>query len=174
MRLYKLGFPNREVASSFRSYLLNAYTPYTTEEVNFNILALARSIRSGDVDAFMNVWKNWMAKIPYDIQLRHEKYYQTIFYMMFTSLQGIINEAECRTNSGRIDAVVGCGEWLYIVEFKLDKSPEVALEQIKKNEYFVRYQNCGKRIVLIGANVDFENRRLTGWKHEEVCGFSRA
>ena len=174
MRLYKLDFPNREVASSFRSYLLNAYTPYTTEEVNFNILALARSIRSGDVDAFMNVWKNWMAKIPYDIQLRHEKYYQTIFYMMFTSLQGIINEAECRTNSGRIDAVVGCGEWLYIVEFKLDKSPEVALEQIKKNEYFVRYQNCGKRIVLIGANVDFENRRLTGWKHEEVCGFSRA
>lgn len=168
MRLYKLGFPNQEVAFSFKTYLLNAYTPYTSEQINFSVMSLARSIRSGDVDAFMNVWKAWMAKIPYDIQLRHEKYYQTIFYMMFMSLQGIINEAECRTNSGRIDAVVGCGEWLYIVEFKLDKSPEVALEQIRKNEYSARFRDCGKRIVLIGANVDFENRTLTGWKHKEV------
>ena len=168
MRLYRLGFPNQEVASSFRSYLLNAYTPYTTEQINSCILNLARAVRSGNVNEFMEIWKTWMAKIPYDIQLRSEKYYQTIFYMMFTSLQGIISEAECRTNRGRIDAVVGCGNWLYIVEFKLDKTPEIALQQIRDNEYFVRFRDCGKKIVLIGANVDFENRQLSGWVHEEL------
>ena len=168
MRLYRLGFPNQEVASSFRSYLLNAYTPYTTEQINSCILNLARAVRSGNVNEFMEIWKTWMAKIPYDIQLRSEKYYQNIFYMMFTSLQGIISEAECRTNRGRIDAVVGCGNWLYIVEFKLDKTPEIALQQIRDNEYFVRFRDCGKKIVLIGANVDFENRQLSGWVHEEL------
>jgi len=168
VRQYHLGFPNREVSTSFKKYLLKAYTPYSSDQIASQIMDLARSVSKGDVDKFMNIWKNWMAKIPYDIQLRHEKYYQTIFYMMFISLKGIISEAECQTNRGRIDAVLGYGEWLYIIEFKLDKTPGQALEQIKANKYFEKYLLMDRRIVLIGANVDFENRDLTDWVFEEL------
>ena len=48
--------------------------------------------------------KIFFADIPYDIQLANEKYYQTIFYIVFR-LIGLRIEAEARTSIGRIDAV---------------------------------------------------------------------
>jgi len=79
---------------------------------------------------------------------------------------GLEIEAEARTNQGRIDAVVTLEDRLFIFEFKLDKSAEEALAQIKKREYFTRYQGTGKQIVLVGANFDSQKRSLRGWLTE--------
>ena len=165
--LYQLDFPNQEVATAFNTYLLNCYTPYSREQVDSLILDLARAVRSGDANHFMELWQAYLADIPYDIQLKHEKYYQTIFYTTFRTL-GYTIKAESRTNKGRIDAVVSYGEWVYVLEFKLDKNADIALDQIKQNRYYQKYMHSGKRIILIGANFDFAERQLTDWKIEEV------
>lgn len=39
----------------------------------------------------------FFSAIPYDIQLADEKYYQTVFYILFLLL-GVYIEAEARTN----------------------------------------------------------------------------
>lgn len=167
MTLYQLDFPNLEVATAFNTYLLNCYTPYSREQVDSFVIDLACAVRSGDVNGFMERWKTFLAAIPYDIQLKHEKYYQTIFYTAFCAL-GYTIQAECRTNNGRIDAVCSCGEWMYLIEFKLDKSAEVALDQIKRNVYYQKYMLSGKRIILIGANFDSATGQLSDWKTGEV------
>lgn len=164
---YHLDFPNFEVRSAFDTYLLNAYTSITKDELEGIAVGLARHVRSGNTEGIMKDFKTFLAAIPYDIQLRNEKYYQTIFFLLFLML-GVYIEAESRTNDGRIDAVAMCGEWVYLFEFKINRNAECALDQIKEKEYFRKYQHSGKRIILIGANLNMETRQLDDWKQEEV------
>ena len=164
---YHLDFPNFEVRSAFDTYLLNAYTSITKDELEGIAVGLARHVRSGNTEGIMKDFKTFLAAIPYDIQLSNEKYYQTIFFLLFLML-GVYIEAESRTNDGRIDAVAMCGEWIYLFEFKINRNAECALDQIKEKEYFRKYQHSGKRIILIGANLNMETRQLDDWKQEEV------
>ena len=76
-------------------------------------------------------------------------------------------EAEACTNDGRIDATSAAGDWRFIFEFKLNKTAEIALDQIEKKEYFQKYRNSGKRIMLVGANFSFEKRQITEWISKE-------
>ena len=61
------------------------------------------------------------------IKLKHEKYYQSVFYVLFMML-GVRIETEVNTNDGRMDAVVKTDSHIYIFEFKLDKTVEEAIE----------------------------------------------
>lgn len=101
---YRLDFPNFEVRSSFDTYLLNAYTSLPKEDLERVAVLLARHVSSGNVDGFMNELKSLLKKIPYGIQLPEEKYYQTIFFLVFLLL-GVHVDAESQTSDGRIDAV---------------------------------------------------------------------
>ena len=164
---YHLGFPNFEVRSVFDTYLLNAYTSISKDELEGIAVELARHVRSGCTEGIMKVFKIFLAAIPYDVQLKNEKYYQTVFFLLFLML-GVYIEAESRTNDGRIDAVAMCGEWVYLFEFKINQNAETALNQIREKEYFRKYQNSGKRIILIGANFNMTTRQLDDWKQEEL------
>ncbi len=164
---YNLDFPNFEVRSAFDTYLMNAYTNVSKGEAEGAAINLARLVRSGDVDGFMKSLNTFLAAIPYDIQIEQEKYYQTIFFLLFL-LVGVYIEAEARTNNGRIDAVAAYNEWVFIFEFKINQDAEVALSQIREKEYFAKYQHSGKKIILIGANFDTRKRQIDDWKHEEI------
>ncbi len=164
---YQLGFPNFEVRSAFDTYLLNAYTSIPKDNLEMLGLSLARHVRNGQVDGFMNDLKSFLKKIPYGIQLSEEKYYQTIIFLVFLLL-GIHIEAESQTSDGRIDAVAICGDWVYLFEFKLNKSADIALDQIMSKEYFHKYLHTGKRTIVIGANLDFASRQMSDWKHQEI------
>lgn len=166
-RFYHLDFPNFEVRSSFDTYLLNAYTDIPKDDLEMVAVSLARHVRTGNVDGFMNDLKTFLKKIPYGIQIPEEKYYQTIFFLVFLLL-GIHIEAESQTSDGRIDAVAAHAEWIYIFEFKLNRTAEIAFDQIINKEYFRKYLRTGKRTVIVGANLDIETRQLTGWKHQEI------
>ena len=164
---YYLKFPNGEVQWAFEMYLLTAYTGQTSEDLTSIVFSLIRNLGSGNVDEVMKRMQSFFAAIPYDIQVRNEKYYQTIFFSLFYLL-GIDIEAESRTSDGRIDATASVGDWRFLFEFKLDGSPEIALDQIMAKEYFRKFLGSGKRLMVVGANFDFETRRLADWKSMEI------
>ena len=167
MTFYNLAFPNIEVRSAFDSYLLNAYTDINREALSGYAMELATSVREGKIEKFMETLKMFFSAIPYDIQLADEKYYQTVFYILFLLL-GVYIEAEARTNRGRIDAVAACGDWVYIFEFKLNQNAPTALSQIRDREYYQKYHRAEKRIVLVGANFDSGKRQISDWLSEEL------
>lgn len=170
---YHLNFPNYEVRSSFDTYLLNAYTNIPKDDLEMVAVSLARHVRNGNVDGFMNDLKSFLKKIPYGIQLPEEKYYQTIIFLVFLLL-GIHVDAESQTSDGRIDAVAAYGDWIYLFEFKLNQSAEVAFDQIMRKEYFHKYLHTGKRTVIIGADIDSEKRQITDWKSLEITDCPRS
>ena len=164
---YYLKFPNEEVQWSFEMYLLNVYTGYRTKEISSTVEALIKNLGSGNVNEVERIVKDFFANFPYAIQLNDEKYYQSVFYALFY-LIGIDIEAEVYTNDGRIDTTIEEGNWRYIFEFKLNLTSEIALDQIERKEYFQKYLRSGKRIMIVGANFDFEKRQISDWKSKEI------
>ena len=165
--LYKLRFPNLEVKGSFETYLTGDCSGLHATKVKDSIYQLADNVTAGDVDAFMETMKIFFAKVGYDVHLKNENNYQLLFFSIFMLL-GISITAESRTNNGRIDAVATNEDFVFVFEFKLNKTDEIALQQIKERDYFRRYMNSGKTIKLIGVNFDQEAAQIDSWKYATI------
>jgi hypothetical protein len=164
---YQLDFPNQEVEAAFEAYLLEEYSGVRKESVEVYAVEITDLLEAGDVDGMMEKMRRFFVNIPYDIQIASEKYYQTIFYIIFR-LIGLFIEAEARTSTGRIDAVAQTDKYVYIFEFKLDGKPDEALNQIHEKEYHHGYLNSDKKVILVGANFSTEKRNIESWKTETV------
>ena len=164
---YHLGYPNKEVQSSFEENLLVAYTELpegVSSQFSVNIVV---SLKKGDVEAAMQLLKSFYAGFAFKLQERKEHYYQAIFFAIFRSL-GFSAFAESPTSDGSIDAVVKIDDWIYVFELKLDVSAKKALEQIEEKDYYRKYIMTGKRIMLVGAKFDSKTRQLTEWLFKKV------
>ncbi|MEA2084834.1 MAG: AAA family ATPase [Thermodesulfobacteriota bacterium] len=161
---YTLAYPNFEVKNSMIKCLAEAYSFVEREMVHGYAWKLIDALREHDFDAFFDTLRIFFAEIPYDLHIDREKYYQTIFYLIF-SLIGLNVEAEVRTNKGRIDAVIIDSD-VHIFEFKLDGDKDKALAQIKDKGYFEKYQVAGKEIYLFG--VEFTGRNVGDWMVEKL------
>lgn len=166
--LYYLDFPNREVKSAFETYLISDYASIPQETVGANVFKMVKAIKARDINLFMELLKTFFAAVQYDVATDTEGRFQLLFYSVFL-LIGVRVEAESRTNNGRIDAVIRDGNHVYIFEFKINKTAEIALDQIHDKEYFRKYQYSGRKIILVGANFDTSFRQITEWKSETVC-----
>ena len=160
---YRLGFPDREVKQTFMGRLLEFYGGLRKGLSGSVIEDFYEAIGKDDLEGFMNVFQSFLARIIYDLHIPNEKYYQTIFFIVF-ELLGIVIEAESHTNEGRIDAYVRTAKTVFIFEFKLDRSTDEAIGQILDRRYYEKFQNCGLPIRLIGVNFDSTKGRIDGWQ----------
>lgn len=166
-RLYTLGYPNFEVEDAFLGHLLSDITSVETAITPDYIWQIINALKANELDKFFTVLKVFFAQIDYTIQVRQEKYYQTIFYLIF-KLIGLRTQAEVTTDRGRIDAVIELDDAIYLFEFKLDGNAQAALDQIIQKEYFVGYLDKGKTLYLVGVNFDVESHSVSEWKVETL------
>ena len=124
--------------NAFVTYLLDAFSYQQQALSEANVWGLIDALRAHDLDQFFKLLKVFFANIDYDLHLRNEKYYQTIFYLIFM-LMGLKIQAETKTNDGRIDAVVEMVDHIYIFEFKLNKDVQQAVDQLVDKEYAQKY-----------------------------------
>ena len=124
--------------------------------------SLADAIEADDLAGFMTHFQSFLANISYDMHLPYEKYYQTIFFIVF-KLLGMDIEAESRTNAGRIDAYIRTKNNVYIFEFKLNKTSRKAISQIVDRQYYEKFLGGGLPIKLIGGNFNSKKGRLDNW-----------
>jgi hypothetical protein len=58
-------------------------------------------------------------------------------------------------------------KYIYIIEIKLDSTPQVALEQIEAKKYATSYVMDGREIIKIGVNFSSETRTIDTWERAE-------
>ena len=166
-RQYRLGFPNYEIKESFSMWLAKSFCARPQEELNSALNRMLQALEAGDVDTMLENLKTFFDKVPNSISLKHEKYYQTIFFTAFT-LIGAMTEAEVSTSIGHIDAVVKTKTDIFIFEFKLLGTAAEAMAQIHKKRYADPYRQDGRLITLIGAAFDIKERNLDHWLIEKI------
>ncbi len=165
--VYKLGYPNREIEVSFNRCLAQGFANLPADDMSSALRRLTAALREGRVEDMLDTLKIFFAKVPNTITIENEKYYQTIFFTVFTLL-GVTIEAEVSTNIGRVDAVVKTAEDIYIFEFKLNGTADAAMAQIHSKRYFEPYLDDGRRITLIGVAFAGATRNLGEHRIEPI------
>ncbi len=161
-KLYKLGFPNKEVEEGFMQYLLPFYCSYSSVDAPFQISQFVREVEAGETEKFLVRLKSFFADTPYELVKDVENHYQNVLFIL-TKLCGFYVKAEYHTSAGRIDMVLQTDQYVYVMEFKLDGSAEEALEQIEQKDYPLPFVAEGKRLVKIGMNFSSQTRNIDKW-----------
>ena len=156
--LYQLDIPNKEVRIGLMRSLLPNYEQRPPE---LNML-VAEKIYNGDMDGALVLMRTVLSTIPYCENTHYEGHYQQLLYVIFTLIGNYV-DVEVRTPKGRVDMVMRTPTTLYVVELKLNKTADTALEQIHLRNYPERFALCGLPIVKVGINFDTEKRTLGDW-----------
>ena len=160
--LYRLGFPNKEVEEGFINFLMPFYTRFNKIEAPFEIQKFVREIRAGQLEAFFNRLKSFLADTPYELISEQERHYQNVLFIIF-KLVGFYTEVEYHTSEGRVDLVLKTKDYIYIMEFKLNGSAEDALQQIHDKHYAQPFQSDKRKIFKIGVNFSSKTRNIEKW-----------
>ena len=164
-----LGFPNEEVKYGFLNELLPVYVSKVSGKKEFYIENFIEELEDNRIDSFLLRLKAFFSKIPYDLNNKTEKHFQTIFWLFF-ELMGQFVEVESHNAIGRADAVVKTDTHIYVFEFKISitdeykNSLEYALDQINDKNYTLQYSVSDKKVVKIGVAFDSEKRTLGEWE----------
>ncbi len=167
---YTLDFPNAEVKVGFMENFMGKAMGLYNGAQGFAGDFYAAFIHH-DIDKAMRHMQAFFASIPYpdhgnkelDNLAHFEAYYEVLMYVAFS----VIN---CRTHTqvksarGRCDLVVFMNDATYVMELKVNGTPDEALKQIDDKGYAVSYQNTGKTVVKIGIAFSQETRTVSGWK----------
>ena len=161
--LYTLDIPNKEVRIGLMKSLLPHYVGGKAPEANTMVAYLSRDIRNGDMDAALCRLQTFLSTIPQCDNTKYEGYYQQVFYIIF-SLLGYYVDVEVRTPRGRVDVVLRTQTTLYVMELKLDKNADKAMEQIDLKNYPERFALCGLPVVKVAVSFDSERCTIGDWE----------
>jgi hypothetical protein len=131
------------------------------------ISKLPKALRNGDIDEVINIIRQYMAGVPYEIIEKTENYYRTVVHLIF-NLLGLNCRSEVHTSDGRMDSLVELKNFVFCLEFKLDKTADEALGQIDAKGYLLPWMGSGKKLFKIGVNFDSEKRNIGEWKYVAV------
>jgi len=160
---YRLGFPNAEVENGFINFLLPIYTNQRQNPSQFNIARFVGEVRNGQPEAFMTRLVAMMADTDYRIIGDAELYFQNFLFTFFRLL-GLYVEVERATSDGRTDMIVQTKDYIYIFEFKLDKTADEALKQIDEKGYARPFATDQRPLYKIGVNFSSSKRCVDGWQ----------
>lgn len=164
LSIYTLTYPNNEVESSFIHCLLPYYTKFPrTTNISY-IKKIQQSLYAGDLENFFSTLKAIYANLPYGNQPKFiERDFHNVLYLVFLLLgQAVQNEVHYA--KGRADCVLQTKDYVYIFEFKIDKSADEALQQIEDKNYATPFIADSRKVIKIGVNFDSSERNITEWK----------
>lgn len=150
INLYELRFPNREVEISFYERLLPIYAPATDNPASpFKFSNFKLDLYQGRPTDFMNRLSTLFKELPGEDH--NESVYRAITFLLAT-LCGTRVTAEHHSYKGRSDIEVYTTQYIYIFEFKYNKSVSEAMDQIRTRDYAGRLALDYRTVYLIGAN----------------------
>ena len=167
-KLYTLDLPNKEIkVGLFESLLPNYLEGMFAQNGDVTIAQMSVLIRQDDMDGALQLLQTFLGTVPYCNVTNHEGHYQQMLFIIFSLLTGYVVDVEVHTPNGRVDVVMLTTSRLYIIELKLNRDAQTALQQINLKNYAQRFALCGKPIVKVGINFDSAQGNIENWMIEE-------
>lgn len=163
-QLFTLDLPNKEIKVGLFESLLPYYLEgMYAEEGDVAIAQMSVLIRQGDMDGALRLFQEFLGTVPYCNNTNYEGHYQQVLFIIFTLLTHFVVDVEVHTPNGRVDVVMETEDTLYLIELKLNKSAQAAMQQINLKQYGQRFARCGKPIVKVGVNFDAKKGNIEDW-----------
>jgi hypothetical protein len=168
--LYRLGYPNQEVKTSFSDYLYDSLVEGVDTVLKAQFKRLHEYLEREDLAQFIETTNAILSAIPHtQHQKQGEAYYHTVFYLMVAA-SGVLVQTEPLSSRGRMDIAVEFKDKVYVVELKCNQSAAEAIRQIREKRYHEKYLQSGRKIFLLGINFDTRERAIKDWCLETLAG----
>lgn len=161
--LYTLDIPNKEVRMGLMKSLLPGYLHQHTTDGLTTVALLFEAIAGERMDEALRLLQTFLSTIPKCDNTDYEGHYQSLLYTIF-SLLGMYVDVEVRTPRGRVDMVMRTKTTLYVVELKLDKTADAAMNQINLRDYPERFALCGLPVMKVAIGFDRERHTISDWQ----------
>jgi len=161
---YHLKMPNFEVEDAFNLQVLASLThsgDVFARDIKRDII---KALRLGNLEQMLSILRGLFASIPYELHVKKEAYYHSIFYALMTLL-GLKMNVEVSVSGGKVDAIIEQDDRVYVMEFKYEDCPidasdntkkelfekalDEAMGQIETKGYYKKYLGKGKTIYKV-------------------------
>lgn len=170
-RKYIMGYPNYEVEKSFFDFLLPSFSGRNIMDTESFMDQLKTAVKEGYPEQAMSVLEEFTAGLSYDTvpAPEVERHFQNIIYITSRLLisRNVSVHVEQKTSAGRIDMLIETPDYVYVMEFKRDSSPEEAIRQIEEKGYALSFRSNSRKVYLIGVNFSTAHKRIDAWKIQE-------
>jgi hypothetical protein len=168
---YVLGVPNTEVRIGLMKNLIPLYSSMSAKDAANTANNVSVALSKGDYEQAMRFIQSFLSGIPFlpgdkevlADELKCEAYYHKVFYIIVAMLnngaRGLVRQA-----LGVPDIVVKTRKYIYVIELKINSTPQVALRQIEEKQYAAPYATDGREIVKLGINFSSETRTIDAWE----------
>ena len=156
---YTLGYPNQEVRLGVIKALMPYYVWDDTLKTRNSITDMYRAIRAEDLPEAFERLKTFLSAVPYAEGATSEGHFQQMLYVVF-SLMGMYLLTEVRTATGRMDVVWQSRTDVYVIELKIDRPAQEAIDQIDRKGYLVSYALDGRRLHKVGLSFSTRTRTI--------------
>ena len=160
---YTLDIPNKEVRVGLTKSLIPSYVTQNTLATTNTARRIAQALDKQDMDGALQLLQTFLGTIPYCNVTNYEGHYQQMLFIIFTLLTDYLVDVEVHTPKGRVDIVLLTKTDLYIIELKLNKDAQTAMQQINLKDYRQRFALSGKPITKVGINFDGTTGNITDW-----------
>ena len=160
---YTLDIPNKEVRVGLTKSLIPSYVTQNTLATTNTARRIAQVLDKQDMDGALQLLQTFLGTIPYCNVTNYEGHYQQMLFIVFSLLTDYLVDVEVHTPKGRVDIVLLTKTDLYLIELKLNKDAQTAMQQINLKDYRQRFALSGKPITKVGINFDGTTRNITDW-----------
>lgn len=166
---YLLDFPNDEVRRGFLAIIASNYLKPVKSSPISTMGAVVDALGDGNTEEVRKILTAFFASIPYTAYRRKgqnakEQHFHYTFYLLLRLLSTFVVLTEKEQSQGRVDCIVELPDYIYIFEFKLDGSADVALQQIEDKGYATMYLTDRRPLKKIGCVFSSKTGTISDWK----------
>ncbi len=152
-RGYRIAYPNEEVRYSMTEQIMQFVGLITPEQFGEFGSRFRQALAADDLGAFCRHMQDFIKLVPHNIRVDREKFYHQMFFMVCV-LFGRRPPTEVATEEGFMDLLLEGTNNTFVVEFKRNSTPEIALAQIEEKRSWEAYEILKTKTVVL-AGITF-------------------
>jgi hypothetical protein len=169
--MYVLGVPNTEVRVGLLKNLIPLYSAMDADKAFNTAKLVSLALNKGDYETALQRLQSFLSGIPFlpgdkevlADELKCEAYYHKVFYIVMAMLNNGAR-GQVRQALGIPDIVIETKKYIYVIELKINSTPQVALRQLDEMNYALPFAMDGRELIKIGVNFSTENRTIDAWE----------
>ena len=155
-----LGIPNREVRTAIRNGWFDSIVKVPAAEFDALVDVAKKQLAAGDLRGLVGeTLYRIYAKIPPAWRVRSEADVKRHF-RLFMEMLGARVAAEESSAFGYADAIIETKAFVWVFEFKFNKSAKAAVAQIRAKGYADAYRGDRRPVTLVGVNFRTAKRNI--------------
>ena len=165
-----LGAPNHEVRGAIRAGWFNGFLKVPADDFDAFVDVAKRQIAAGDIEGLIyESLFGLYARLPPTWRVKDETEAKR-YFLLFMRMIGANPLPEMASLRGYADAIIETNKFVWVFEFKFNRTAKAAVRQIREKGYADQYRGDKRPVTLVGINFRTAKRNIDEPLFEKLKG----